>query len=459
MYHKEGDTLSFLSKIVDIHKNNTLRVFPPAKGPSGKYSEIINELKNDILGYWATKDLPLYEYNPPDYQSYREYLLAIKNWEGDPEMVLGHIKKAKELDSTFYRAHLLELELYDNYYLSKLDSMLVELEKIKAKFSKNELNLYNSIKAKVRNLNKAAFRYYLEEFKNAPQNLYVNTTAMNIASVLVNHPHKAVEIGEYIDWKNVPYNDCEYCQDRLTVQARAYIDIGEEEKALEILRFAETAETDLLNRGIKELEIRALARTGNVEAIEELLQKAKHQNFNYNLTELYFTFWAASEMILARNMKEANRLAEVFYTALNAENRNKYLKNSARLHLYLGNYQKAEKELKEILGIGGLGGWKYYYESLYAASLGFQGKTEKVIPFLDSLSEKAEDDKYLKSRYLYYQAMIHASMKEEEKAIGLLKESIYAGKRFYRWEFQHDPILKNQIPPEKLKEVLSLLHE
>lgn len=455
-YHKTNDSIFFSCRIMDLKSNSAVKVFPTVSSPFGNYTRAIERLKNEVLGYWATKDTPLYQYNPPNYQSYIDYLLAIQNWEGDTAVILKHIRNAKKLDSTFYRAHLLELELYEIYNPNKADSMLTDFELLKNQFSKAELNLYNAIKARVRNKNQAAFQYYMKEFETAPRNLYVNTSAISIALALINNPQKAVEIGEYIDWRTVPYNDCDYCQDRLTFLTKAYIDIGEEEKALEILRFAETSETDLINRGIRELEIRALARLGRIDEIKEILRKSRYQEFNQKMDFIYFTYWAARELILTGNMAEANEFANQFFSDITPENRNTYLTSIARLQLYLGNYDQAILDLKETLDTKYLGGYQPYFEAWYAAANGFVGNQQIARDYIEKF--RTVEDKYKKQLYLYNKAIIHCSLGETDQAVSALKDAIYAGKRFYRWEFQYEPILNRYIPKESMDEVLTLVY-
>ena len=455
-YHLKQDSLEFITSIIDQKNTVILHNFPRVIGYKTDYQKVVSQLKEEILGFWATRKNPLLQNNPPSYQGYRYYLQAIDNWEGDPEETLSYIQKSKESDPTFYRAYLLELALYENEDLYKADSMLTEMEKLKKKLSKEELNLYNALSALVNENNKAAYNYYMNELDNAPTNLFVNTSAISYALLLVNDAKKAIDIAEKIDWRKVPYNDCHYCQDRLTVLASAYISDGQEEKALDLLEFAESMETDVINSGIKELEIRALVRKDRKEDINTLLQKARHQKFNRGRDYLYFYFWTAREYCLANNMDRAKEFTSYFQTHIPAEYPEKYGGYLGRLHLFFSEYQEAEMVLQRFIQRVNLGNWKPYYESLYHMALGFQGEKEKVATFIQSLDQKM--DERINYHYLYYQGLLYVSIGEHAAAISKLKEALFAGKRFYRWEFQYDPLLHNHLPEKSFQEVLQLLH-
>jgi len=437
-YYLRGDSLAIYSQIVDAVSGD-LQISPDIIwAPRNDPWAGLSQLHQTVLGYWISRNNPLFSKRVPKADPYKEYYKAIRLWEDDYGKVLGHLKACQTLDSTFIRAYLLEIAVYMNLQLfDKADSLTMLLEKRKLEFEENELNLFLTLKADLAGNNKLAHEFFLHEYHRAPNDIFVNTAALFNALVLVNDPDLAIEIGEKIDGGIINFNLCSYCLYRQILHSGALIDAGRYNDALEIIRLTESKQMDVISLGLKEMEIRALARLGEREQIDQLIEKAKDQKLSWgDYRSLYAT--AAREFSLLEEhdamIHYAGQGIETFRTVRDVED----LVYLGDLYMLTGEFEKAESSFESYMDKSAdVTPLQDYVLGQLGITIAYLERESESLKVIEQLENRKQG--YHKGVPAYHQSRILVSMGHRDNALRLLKESISQGKLFYQKEFLHDP--------------------
>jgi len=106
-YYKEGEDIVFHLSIIDAIDGKMQFSFPKIKGPYEQRQEVITELREKIMGYWAAKDfVDMKKIKTPGYQAYQLYL-ELRKSAASPTL----ITEILEIDSMFFlpRIHFLNI--------------------------------------------------------------------------------------------------------------------------------------------------------------------------------------------------------------------------------------------------------------------------------------------------------------------------------------------------------------
>ena len=97
-FYKEGDDLIFHLSLVDAIDGKMIFNFPEIRGSNDEREEIITQLREKIMGYWAAKDLVnMKKIKTPDYRAYQLYLEFLKSTDDQSKLA-----EILEIDSLFF---------------------------------------------------------------------------------------------------------------------------------------------------------------------------------------------------------------------------------------------------------------------------------------------------------------------------------------------------------------------
>ena len=111
-YYRIGeDSLMVNAKVFDSQKGELIKVFD-VRGSTNNLIPMVEELSQKVLGFWSVKGFKRLDNDPPTYAAFQEYAKAQPIKISDPDRAISHLKKAFELDSSFYEASFELLNLY-----------------------------------------------------------------------------------------------------------------------------------------------------------------------------------------------------------------------------------------------------------------------------------------------------------------------------------------------------------
>ena len=445
-YYLIGDSIIFHSEIIKAQTGEVLKSFDEEWTRRDQPHRGIESLGQQILGFWINKDNPLFLREFPRADAYDEYLKAIALWSKDARRVSEHLERSLEMDSTFTRAYLLKGRFYSNMgRFDSLSSLIRKLEEIELDMEDGERNLYEHLKADLAGNTQLAYNYYLKEYELAPKNLFVNNSAMNMAMSMVNNSDDVIQFAEEIDHKLLDLNECYYCRSRISINARALINLGKYREALQLL--AEIPPSDPIDISITDMEIRALARLGRTDELHNLIAKAENQRFSGGRDHNYFSFRAAEEFALLKDLDQVEAFARPSIKAF-SEPEPPYHKRLGRIYILTKEFDLAEQHYEADKPSGG------YYLAQLGAAKGFQGKEEEAIEIMNVLLGQRSPN--FPGWADYFAAQIWTSLGNKKMALSALEKAISQGKRFYFWQFQYDPIFVDLFDDPEFQDLLEV---
>ena len=143
-YYMRENNLLLHANIMEAASGEIIHALQPIEGSKDNPMALLDELQQELLGYWILKDEKWVGKNPPKFNSYQEYLKALDYWQLDQKKTEEHLLKAFEYDSTYYRPLLKlavnylnfgERELADTtlQFLSSKDPDLSPFERMRLK--------------------------------------------------------------------------------------------------------------------------------------------------------------------------------------------------------------------------------------------------------------------------------------------------------------------------------------
>ncbi len=449
-YFLHGDSLQIHCEIVEASNGRLVKSIKDHWTHRDTPYEALTSIGQYILGFWLSKDHPLFSKKHPRGDALQEYTTAVSLWEKDNIKMINHLHKCVSIDSTFIRAHLLLLSMYDQLKMyEKKDSLFRKLEGKEVTMDADERNLFYYFQAVAHGQNKMAYDYFMKEYDLAPTNLFVNSRALILSMNLINSPEKALEISREIDDSTIDYLECHYCLDRANAYVTALLDRKRYRQALNYLH---EVESDTIDMTLKVLEIRALAALGDIPGILELIDRAESQRFSYTDDMRYLQYEAGLNLSLIGNMENASAFLSPAIESYEAElvslapgiEQWKAHSRLGRVYLVQRNYEQAAHHLKLHLDhLDHL--WPEwmpyidYFTALYGHAAARAGDHDKGIEVIQAL-KKAKDDRD-HGQIAYYQAQVYVGLGMHKEAIESLRHAVLEGKQFYHFDFQYDPLL------------------
>jgi tetratricopeptide (TPR) repeat protein len=397
----------------------------------------IQELKQKILGYWVSKDELLT--TPPSYDAYTEFLSAKEKYNLDWGQALSYVDKAIELDSNFFDALLMKIDILSAKNTDDSDASARELiAQVENRFpnlpksAQDELNLF---RAYIANDKISSYQYYYKIYERDPKDIYKNTSLAVLSLEGLNDADATIDILNEISDQSVSIEDPFYKQTRLSLIARAHIKNGNYKKAIRALdKFSRVDTTD---RTIHIVRLKALAKMNDVETIDQFFRDLDGGRINKDYRYLYYS--VAREFDLLGNQDLVNKYADQAIDLYSAsEKPNKGMINRCK---YL------KKDFSDII--------EYYSQNDRTASLAYlggiyaqSGNQADALKIIQQLKAKPD-----KGRESYEIGRIYALLGETDQAIDHLKNSFKGDRWFTLFNFENDPDLKGLFELRKFKEV------
>jgi DNA-binding SARP family transcriptional activator len=275
-YFRSGDSLQLHVRITDAasgelwHALDPLRIRPDAPEPG------LRELRDRIGGSLGVRFTPASALprpavlNPPGYEAFKAFMdassyISRSDWAG----ALPHVRRAAELDTTFYRARLGLVSAYMNLkQYARADSILGVLESHRRHFSPYERVLFSGLRASLDGDRLAMLAVASDAARLDPG----GTTHYISAGIALaaGRPREAIQLYATLD------PDCPWAPEWTGPWAdwtAAFHLLGQHERELAEARRARALHPDDLS--VLFLELRALTGLGRLGAVEAGLAEGR----------------------------------------------------------------------------------------------------------------------------------------------------------------------------------------
>jgi class 3 adenylate cyclase/tetratricopeptide (TPR) repeat protein len=435
------DSIIFSASVEDNNNGDVLLGFDDQVAPIDNPFLALQKLDNQIRGFWESKNEKLS--SPPNFEAYKAFIRAREAWFSDDETVEQELKNAIRLDSSFTDPYFyLFTHYYDRGTYSNAEQILDLLDANQVNFTQRQKTQIRQMRADLKGENKNAYMYFLEEYENDPQDIFLNGAAMAYAIEYVNDPAKAIQIFNEIPVDQFDYNLCAYCVERLHIAQLAYMELGKPQKAKKII---EKMPARLDNENHFTGQVRYYVYRKDTSGINRIIQNLKGSGFDSkSVTILKFT--AAHEFRLRNEQELARFYAEM---ALNELSSDLYYLKGEILDVQ-GEYDLALAETEKLvnqfpnyqIAIAKLG-------VLYAR-LNQKDQAIEIINRLDSFSAP-----HSFGTVPYQQAVIYAQLGQTQTALDKIEEAIQNGCKFSFFDrFETDPDLLILKDDPRFKELM-----
>ncbi len=422
-YYLQENRLIIHANIVEIASGEVIHALTPIEGDKNKMIDLLDQLTQEVLGYWAVKKTKRFLQNPPKYEAYKKYQETNKNWHANANAKQNEqlLLEAYQLDTNFY-APLLKLAiLYYNPGVlgseSKKDSVLHYIETKNPPLTKWEKLRLAAIKES--NFLKRA------QINEQMYNMDASDASGNFNAALnylfANRPQKTVTLLEGFDSLFRDFEgDYSWREARLS---QAYLMLGQYDKIIEI---AESYPFPKMLHVLAKNHLLALVEMDSIDKVWQVYEQYMDRGI-YNgqgepawdgflLTRLCDAFYIKDKKELLN--ESVNRLKK-----LTMENKKDsfYNQNMGRIAFYQGDYEQAisfweKQELTSTLS-------KLYLHSVIGVGHALIGNVEAAERQLSILDEYAssQQNKRIEARSLYHQGKILAALGKTAEAIQSVK--------------------------------------
>ena len=445
VYQQVDETLRFQAQVVDTQEGKLLSAPPPVSGPSGDPMDVIEMLRENVVGAIAShfgsewgRDLFR---KPPLFEAYREFLLGQSLFGRDYSQSLEHFAKAEALDPEFLPPKIWIAQTYIHRGMNaEAESIINTLDQNREQLSPYWRHILDWQMAQFQGNNENALRYIRQALNLVPDNIVVVFLVEQYA-VFVNRPREAVEVCQNVDiesWRD--FFSTGYGRKLLSFLAEAHHMLGDYKQELKEVRRAQEYYPDEMYLD----EVRALAAMGKTDEVKEVIEKSlavtsrteRHGNV---LRE-------AARELRAHGHHEAYReiadeAVEWYQNKLAEQKTDLRLRRGLAAALYtaerwdesLSLYKELAEEYPDNLTYKGLLG------SLFARG----GNTEEALRISEEL--KNIDRPYLFGSQTFWRANIAALLGQKEQAVTLLTEALAQG-------WLYGPDLLNRMNFEPLRD-------
>ena len=428
-YYIHEDQLITQSNLVHVRTGQVIHAFDPIQGKREDPINLLEELTEEVMGYWIVSDRPRFHRRPPTYEAYQLYVQADATFATDFSRTSDLLVQSWQLDTTFL-APLLKLDalLFNNGYREQSDSLEAYLQSKKAIMTDWEKNRLDALIAHHELDWLRSARLNLQRYEMDSSDLNANYNA-GLAYSFANYPQKAVEI-----WES--FND-QYRSGiaELTwtpmVRADNLNRLGRYEEAINIVRNYKGIK---MHAGAAAMEMRALLRIGRMQEFDD--RRAFYEETGiwnganktaWDEAQVFFL----NELALIDSVRLQHHFTQELITYYEKQNREGESIDSMRLaqaYYYLGNHPKSI----EILG-----SMKTTPRAtiLLAINLACHGQKDKVLG-LRSIIESTPVPEHQLGQKWYGIARIDASAGSySPDAVQALELAIQYGKEFDGMEF------------------------
>ena len=448
-YFLQGKTLRFQAQVQDGKTGSIITPIEPVSGPADKPVELIETLRQRVMGAIASLlDETIREMIPfdqslyvPIYEAYKEYIEATKHFGNyEYEKTIEHYKRSISLDPNYILPLLgLHVAYHNNGQLAKAEAVSSQIHKIRDKLTPVERTWWEYIDAWIKGDLQGQYQLARKWFEMNP-----NTGSqynLGLSANRINRPREAAQVLEKVDPES-PFMWNSYW----IVYADSFFMLGQYKNALKVARAAQKYNPEKIFAHW--LEMQALIALGKIDKVKDLLKESLDLppqsgwnkgrlmfNIGYYLRfyghpeEAFQMLDKAIAYFKALPEKEAATRIHRFYLADSLYEMDKW----QEAQLIYQSLQEEDPE-NDIKSLGRLG--------LIAARLGDRKEAESISEFL-----KTSPWSYPRGYHTSYRARIAAVSGDKEEADRLLKEAVSQGYPYSSiYEISDFAILKDYPP-------------
>lgn len=444
VYYLADEELQFHASITDVKHGKLLHSLEPIKGSLDKKMEVIENLRQHIMGALALDSVLIGEAwksaHTPTFEAYQEYMSGIEYFGLDYARALRHFERAAELDPDFMSPRLRMIGIYSNTgAYEKAESVARFLDIHREKLTPLERALLDWWKASLQGKLEECFRILRQAEKLAPKDT-VTRYLVGLYALHTNRPQITVDT---LTKSKLPETWYKYIPGSWwhSVLASAHHMLGNYKEELKTIRYARQYYPDMLS--LRSNEVRALAAMGKIEEIQRIIDES---------IPVRSQFGTAGEVMLAAarelsahdyldSYKEiVNRAIEWYQNRVEEEASENQRYGLARV-LYLAERWEESLALFEKLAEENPVRIDYKgYLGKLAARRGDREGAEKISEELKNM-----DRPYLRGRHTYWRACIVSILGERQQAVSLLREAYAQGQHY-------SPDLYNDMDLEPLRD-------
>ena len=273
-YYRMHDSLHFQAYLLDAKRDKLLRVVAPVRGSADRPVELIEVLRQRVLGALATHfDTTAESFgtlnSPPTYAAYKRYLEALRlSSQFRFAEAIPHLDAVLALDSTFLSALVAKTWAHANIGdLTTFDSLVQVLESQRGRLSPREGFALEWLRATRQGDLRGARRALQQQMKLTPD---PSTRYSEAAFALrTNHPREAISALTPQDRESIFWRTWSWTWQ---VPTEAYHLLGDHKEELKEARRGREQHRDLLVTMY--FEVLARAALGQVAAVHSLLDEA-----------------------------------------------------------------------------------------------------------------------------------------------------------------------------------------
>jgi class 3 adenylate cyclase/tetratricopeptide (TPR) repeat protein len=425
----DKDSLVFWASIISTKTGEPLQVeFDKAYCDAVDPLTCIRQMSNEIKGYWKSKNDKVL--SPPNYNAYKEYLLARETWDGpDDSIPEHHLRESIRLDPHFLDAYFL---LMDHFYNQRNPQEAWDtLRSMQAKFTDltpRQENYMMYLEEDLKGRRLSAFNHFMKEYAIDPKDIFVNTSAMVMAQIYLNDPDKVLLFFNEIDIDSLDLQECFYCLERVMLALQAYLLKGEEEKAKQM---AEKVKMYAVKRDDYHRLVEWYIATNDTASVNSLLENLSTQDLDRDYR--YLSFVAGRQAMLQGNIPLRNYYADM---AIRLYGKGP-TRNLARAYYLKDQLETSEKIYLELLKSDSSDARLYAELGLIYAKRREIAKAESMLRKIDQLKQPFDygETPYMKGR-------IKAHLGDTRAAVQLLTQALDEGQLFFNSvTFDGDPDL------------------
>lgn len=243
-YYYVEDKLIAIANLIEISSGKIIMSFQK-ESPNSETMTLLDDLAQEIVGYWAVRDNQQLAEAPPVYDAYVDYIEGMRLFTINAREAAAKFKSAFVTDSSFYPPLFALYNLYHN--MADYDRATEALEYLEAKSS--DLTKYYRVQLDVTRANHErnylqAAEHQLKLTEMDPSNIRANRSAA-YCYYLSNRPQKAIEVLNSFDKRLAKADVMSVWREEL--EAVCNYALGNYERTIEIVGASEEPRASIIS--------------------------------------------------------------------------------------------------------------------------------------------------------------------------------------------------------------------
>ena len=452
-YYMQEDQLIIHANVVDTELGEVIHALETIQGKRNDMISILNELTDEVLGFWSVKDLKRFRQNPPKYEAYKKYLSANHVWGERKylDFIESQLEEAIHIDPDFHEAKLKLTILYNNSDrdLIRRDSLISQLNNPEVQLSPWEQLRLEQIQASMELKHQKAAEVCEKMFGMDVSDATANYNAGNFY-LRANMPLKSIEITNKLEDQYRDFNDdLTWIEPR---KAEAYYMAGKYQEAIDV---ANTYAFPKMSIAVANIHLRSLVRLDSLNSLdgilEEYLQNGVYNGVGVEESGIDLIASVCKEAFLLDKVDLLNEFVKKL-EAQNIENKETSFDfdyNNAMILFYKNDFVSALSHLEKLESVN-----KSRFEFFKSSSLkgwlyAQLGNREKALEILDELKKMENEilsepspSVVFAAMSNYVQATIYLGLDQADETLKNLETAIKMGLWFNPVFWQYDELMK-----------------